>query len=233
MLRLRTLGTLSISANDIPLGAATSRRRSLALLALAASASEAGVSDEHALALLWADSDTAHARSNLKQVVFTLRQAIGKEPFVRNAGTLRLDLAIYLMRSLGIRDEPSLPETPRERSRCIQVPSLPAFTCADWPTSSVGSPPPQRRLPCPPSPARAATRRTAVCGARADLLRVHRFVRDDLDGDALVALLEDPVERGVDRVRERRTSRRSSSPRGAPPAPSGRRAASGRPDRGG
>lgn len=94
MLRLRTLGGLSIAADDSPLSGAAARRRSLALLALAASAGEAGVSDEQALALLWPDSDSAHARNNLKQVVFTLRHSLERDVFLRSATTLRLDPAM-------------------------------------------------------------------------------------------------------------------------------------------
>jgi DNA-binding SARP family transcriptional activator/TolB-like protein len=58
---------------------------------LAASAGDAGVSDERALALLWPDSDSARARNNLKQLVFTLRHALGREVFIRTATTLHLD----------------------------------------------------------------------------------------------------------------------------------------------
>ena len=91
LLSLRTLGGLSITASDSQLSGSATRRRSLALLALAASAGDAGVSDERALALLWPDSDSAHARNNLKQLVFTLRHALGREVFSRTATTLHLD----------------------------------------------------------------------------------------------------------------------------------------------
>ena len=91
MLSLRTLGGLSITASDAQLSGSAARRRSLALLALAASAGDSGVSDERALALLWPDSDSTRARNNLKQLVFTLRHALGREVFVRTATTLHLD----------------------------------------------------------------------------------------------------------------------------------------------
>ena len=91
MLSLRTLGGLTITAGDAPLSGSATRRRSLALLALTASAGDAGVSDERALALLWPDADAAHARNNLKQLVFTLRHALGRDVFVRTASTLHLD----------------------------------------------------------------------------------------------------------------------------------------------
>ena len=94
-LRLQVLGGLSISANGTTLNGTVARRRSLALLALVAAAGEGGVSDEHALAALWPDLDTTRARNNLKQVAFTLRQALGRDAFLRTATTLRLDTALF------------------------------------------------------------------------------------------------------------------------------------------
>ena len=95
-LRLHALGGLSISTNGTVLTTgAVGRRRSLALLALIASAGEAGVSDERALALLWPEVDTHKARNNLKQVAFTLRQALGRDAFLRTSTTLRLDPALF------------------------------------------------------------------------------------------------------------------------------------------
>jgi len=94
-LRVHALGGLSISANGEALSGTVARRRSLALLALVASAGESGVSDEHALSLLWADFDTARARNNLKQVAFTLRQALGRDAFLRTTTNLRLDPALF------------------------------------------------------------------------------------------------------------------------------------------
>jgi DNA-binding SARP family transcriptional activator/tetratricopeptide (TPR) repeat protein len=94
LLRLRTLGGLSIFSGETPLSGVASRRRSLALLALAASSGEDGISDEHALATLWPDFDAPRGRNNLKQVVYTLRQALGPNVFVRNATTLRIDPSV-------------------------------------------------------------------------------------------------------------------------------------------
>jgi DNA-binding SARP family transcriptional activator/tetratricopeptide (TPR) repeat protein len=94
-LRLHALGGLSITANGATLTGTVARRRSLALLALVASAGESGVSDEHALSLLWPDFDTPRARNNLKQVAFTLRQALGRDAFLRTTTNLRLDPALF------------------------------------------------------------------------------------------------------------------------------------------
>src|SRR5262245_34437843 len=93
-LRLHALGGLSITANGVVLSGTVARRRSLALLALVASSND-GVSDERALSLLWPDMDSHKARNNLKQVAFTLRQALGRDAFLRTTTTLRLDPALF------------------------------------------------------------------------------------------------------------------------------------------
>jgi DNA-binding SARP family transcriptional activator/TolB-like protein len=94
-LRLHALGGLSITASGATLTGTVARRRSLALLALVASAGESGVSDEQALSLLWPDFDSTRARNNLKQVAFTLRQALGRDAFLRTTTNLRLDPALF------------------------------------------------------------------------------------------------------------------------------------------
>src|SRR5688500_2129550 len=94
-LRLHALGGLSIASNGEALSGTVARRRSLALLALVASAGESGVSDEQALSLLWPDFDSARARNNLKQVAFTLRQSLGRDAFLRTSTNLRLDPALF------------------------------------------------------------------------------------------------------------------------------------------
>ena len=94
-LRLHALGGLSITADGTTLTGTVARRRSLALLALVAAAGESGVSDEHALSLLWPDFDLPRARNNLKQVAFTLRQALGRDAFLRTSANLRLDPALF------------------------------------------------------------------------------------------------------------------------------------------
>jgi len=74
MLRLRTLGSLTIEDENGPLAGAIARKRSLALLALVGLASDQGLSRDRALAYLWPESDTDRGRNNLKQMLFQLRQ---------------------------------------------------------------------------------------------------------------------------------------------------------------
>src|ERR687890_2004860 len=91
MLRLRTLGGLTIEDEKGPLAGAIPRKRSLALLALVAMSTEQGMSRDRVLAFLWPESDTDRARNNLKQTLFQLRQELHEHLFVRSPGALRLD----------------------------------------------------------------------------------------------------------------------------------------------
>ena len=90
MLRLRTLGGLTIEDEHGPQAGAIARKRSLALLALVGLATEQGLSRDRVLAYLWPESDTDRARNNLKQTLFQLRQDLHEEVFIRGAGVLRL-----------------------------------------------------------------------------------------------------------------------------------------------
>ena len=91
MLRLRTLGGLTIEDEKGPLAGAVARKRSLALLALVGLATEQGLSRDRVLAYLWPESDTDRARNNLKQTLFQLRQDLHEDVFARSPGLLRLD----------------------------------------------------------------------------------------------------------------------------------------------
>jgi DNA-binding SARP family transcriptional activator len=91
LLLLTTLGSLAIAdAGGAPTWLAT-RRRALALLALAAAHGHEGISRDQAMALLWPELDGPNARNNLKQTVFAIRHSLGVDVFDRNAGNLRLD----------------------------------------------------------------------------------------------------------------------------------------------
>lgn len=91
MLRLRTLGGLTIEDQNGPVAGAIARKRSLALLTLVAMGTEQGVSRDRVLAFLWPESNTERARNNLKQTLFQLRQELHEDVFIRGAGPLRLN----------------------------------------------------------------------------------------------------------------------------------------------
>ena len=91
MLRLRTLGGLTIEDENGPLAGAIARKRSLGLLALVGLGTEQGVSRDRVLAFLWPESDADRARNSLKQTLFQLRQDLHQDVFARAPGVLRLD----------------------------------------------------------------------------------------------------------------------------------------------
>jgi DNA-binding SARP family transcriptional activator len=91
VLQLRTFGTLALTRSDGAFVGLATRRRALAILALAAVYGPDGISRDQAMALLWPELDAVDARNNLKQTVFAIRHALGADVFDRGAATLRLD----------------------------------------------------------------------------------------------------------------------------------------------
>src|SRR5687767_7402314 len=77
MHRLSCLGTLRLDSPGAGSPTFTAHRKRLALLAVLATAGDAGVSRDRLLLLLWPDSDTDHARNALKQLLFAIRAELG------------------------------------------------------------------------------------------------------------------------------------------------------------
>ena len=94
MLRLLTLGGLSLVDDGVPVTGAASQRSRLALLAVLAAAGPAGVSRDKLLALLWPESDDERARHALKQGVYALRRDLGNENAIAGTATLSLDSSV-------------------------------------------------------------------------------------------------------------------------------------------
>ena len=98
MLRLRTLGGLSIERTDAeaPPSSATpaSPRRRLALLAVIAAASTRGVSRDKLLALFWPESDTERARHGLDQTLYALKRDLAAPELLTGRDELSLNPAI-------------------------------------------------------------------------------------------------------------------------------------------
>jgi len=90
MLQLTMLGGLSLESDNGYVAGAALRRRPLALLALIAS-NHHGLTRDKVLAYLWPESDTAHARNCLKQILYLLRRDTGQELFLSGTFNLRLD----------------------------------------------------------------------------------------------------------------------------------------------
>ena len=94
MLRLLTLGGLSLVDDGVPVTGAASQRSRLALLAVLAAAGPAGVARDKLLALLWPESDDERARHALKQGVYALRRDLGNENAIAGTATLSLDASV-------------------------------------------------------------------------------------------------------------------------------------------
>jgi DNA-binding SARP family transcriptional activator len=103
-LKLHTLGALFVSRDDAEMTPIPVQRRPLAVLALVASAGQLGISRERIGALLWPESDEAHARNNLKQAVFSLRRSLAIDPFAHDTDTLRLDESVLTSDLRTFRD---------------------------------------------------------------------------------------------------------------------------------
>ncbi len=93
-LRLHTLGGPGVWLGADILPGTASRRRLVAFLALVAGHGINGITRDKLLAYLWPESDAAHGRNSLKQVVFWLRRVL-KNPglIVATGDVLRLDPA--------------------------------------------------------------------------------------------------------------------------------------------
>jgi DNA-binding SARP family transcriptional activator len=90
MLRLRTLGGLSIESTA-SIGGLTANRRPLALLALLAVNGRRGLSRDTIIALLWPESDAERGRNSLSQVVSLLRRELSADDVLLGTGELRLN----------------------------------------------------------------------------------------------------------------------------------------------
>ena len=89
MLRLRTFGGLTLERDGVRLDEISAQRKVLALLAVLASAGDAGIGRERLMSLLWAESDMERARGSLKQMLHTLRRQLGPDVV---SGTSELQL---------------------------------------------------------------------------------------------------------------------------------------------
>ena len=91
MFRLRLLGGFALEG---PSGAATdqlAQRRGEAVLAVLAVCGGLGCTRERLIALLWSESDEAHARHNLRDALHAARRALGLDTVRTLGDTLRLD----------------------------------------------------------------------------------------------------------------------------------------------
>ena len=90
MLRLRTLGGLSIESST-SMGNATVSRRPLALLALLAVKGRRGLSRDSIVALFWPESDAEHGRNSLSQMLSMVRRELDTDDVVLGPTELRVN----------------------------------------------------------------------------------------------------------------------------------------------
>ena len=93
MLRLTTLGGLSVQASESN-APVLSRPRHLALLCVLAATAPAGLTRDKILALLWPELDAEHGRNALNQLLFGLRRDLGGPDVIVGRSELRLNSAV-------------------------------------------------------------------------------------------------------------------------------------------
>ncbi len=91
MLRLRTLGGLSVEGGEGLIGAAASQRKTLALLGLLAAAGPRGLSRDKLVALLWPESPADKATHRLTQLFYALRRDLRAEDLFLGSTEVRLN----------------------------------------------------------------------------------------------------------------------------------------------
>ena len=94
MLRVNTLGGLTLAVEDVPVTGVLTQRRRLALLALLAVARERGVSRDKLVAYLWPESDAAQALHALSQLLYAQRKAFAPLELFLGRKTVRLNPAV-------------------------------------------------------------------------------------------------------------------------------------------
>jgi DNA-binding SARP family transcriptional activator len=94
MLRLRVLGGFALEGSGGTPAAALSHRRAMAVLAVLAVCGDLGCTRERLLALLWPESDEAHARHGLRDALHAIRHALPPESISSIASLLRLDSSV-------------------------------------------------------------------------------------------------------------------------------------------
>lgn len=91
MFRLRAYGGLSLERDGMPYAGQASQRRRLAVLAVLAAATDAGVSRERLMNFLWPDADPARARHSLDEALSGLRREFRSDGLFIGVATLHLN----------------------------------------------------------------------------------------------------------------------------------------------
>lgn len=93
MYRLITFGGLAVERDGNPVPALSAQRKALAMLAVVAASTPAGVQRDRLLALLWPENSADRARGALKQMLHSMRRQLGPEEVVIGTASLCLNPA--------------------------------------------------------------------------------------------------------------------------------------------
>lgn len=91
MLRLKVLGSLSVTRDGRPLSGALSQPRRLAVLALLARGGQSGVPRERIVATLWPDVEDERARHTFNQTLYAIRREAADDEVIVGMRELRLN----------------------------------------------------------------------------------------------------------------------------------------------
>ena len=92
VLELRAFGAVYLALDGgSPLGGAASQKRSLALLAILATAGDGGLSRDRLVALLWPEASEERARHSLTQLMYAARRAVNVDDLFLPDGDVRLN----------------------------------------------------------------------------------------------------------------------------------------------
>jgi len=94
VLQLQTLGSISVGGDSGLCGGAAAQRKSLAFLAMLASAGSRGLSRDKIVARLWPEAPAEKAMHRLTQLLYSLRRDLAADALFLGSSELRLNPAI-------------------------------------------------------------------------------------------------------------------------------------------
>jgi TolB-like protein len=94
VLQLQTLGSISVGGDSGLCGGSAAQRKSLALLAMLASAGSRGLSRDKIVARLWPEAPAEKAMHRLTQLLYSLRRDLAADALFLGSSELRLNPAI-------------------------------------------------------------------------------------------------------------------------------------------
>ena len=132
MIALRLFGGALLESDGVALTGPAAQRHRIALLAMLAVSTPRGLTREKAMACVWPERDTEHARRLLNQSVHVLRKTLGDTALVTSGDELRLSRAALQCDVVAF--EEALAADDRERALGLYTgPFLDGFFLSDAP----------------------------------------------------------------------------------------------------